>query len=403
MSATYITVWTASSATGTSRVGPYTPGSVASSSARAGSLRWGEQDDRARLLLNDLARRRARRRRAHRRPAPGAAPRRRELGGLERVPGDQSEVGERVELTGRARPAAGAAAARPRLAPRRGPPPGEAGGCGRSLDPPRTSRRATATRSPTAPARRSTSSRSTPAMPCAEKRASASRAAARTSASRSSKNGAVRRSASRLRHTSKMVDAAAFFFAWWRLLLGLGVHRPRGLDREPGLHEAHAERVPRLRSLVGEHHRHDAVVAEDAMALGEDRRHLRLVVGVGELLPAACPTSAKRAHVRDRLVLLVGELGRRTRPGGRDRACASPRRRRSRTARRTSRCRSRADRCRRAAWNQPPLARSAAFPRVTVTCPVEPDSLKRSATSVGQQQTPQSSSYASSNCSRHQG
>ena len=91
-------------------------------------------------------------------------------------------------------------------------------------------------------------------------------------------------------------------------LLGLGVDRPRGLDRKACLHQRHAERVPRLGALVGEHDRHYAVVAQDPLGLREDRRHLRLVVGVRELL-------ATLAHVRearqigDRLVLLIGQLG----------------------------------------------------------------------------------------------
>lgn len=38
---------------------------------------------------------------------------------------------------------------------------------------------------------------------------------------------------------------------------------------------------------MGEHHRHDPVVPEHPIALGEDCVHLRLIVGSGQLIAAA--------------------------------------------------------------------------------------------------------------------
>jgi len=59
---------------------------------------------------------------------------------------------------------------------------------------------------------------------------------------------------------------------------------------------------------VGEHDRQDAVIAQNPSALGEDRRHLRLVVGVGQLFAAGAELR-EAGGVGYGLVLFVGQLG----------------------------------------------------------------------------------------------
>ena len=88
--------------------------------------------------------------------------------------------------------------------------------------------------------------------------------------------------------------------------LGLCVHRPRRGDDEAGFDEPRGQRVPGAGRLVREHQRHHAVGFQDPPALGKDACHALLVVAPGQRLRAGCP--AKRAGIRDRLVLLVGQL-----------------------------------------------------------------------------------------------
>ena len=151
---------------------------------------------------------------------------------------------------------------------------------------------------------------------------------------------------SRLRQVRRIVDGAAFFFAWWsECSLSVCTGHDEWIAK-PASSRALPERVPGVDALVREHDGHHAVGLEDAMRLAERAREQLLVVTVGKLgrgdgsLLALTTAGVRRnvleeRRIRDRLGLLVGERLRDELRPRVAQASASARRRSSPSTRRT--------------------------------------------------------------------
>jgi hypothetical protein len=91
-------------------------------------------------------------------------------------------------------------------------------------------------------------------------------------------------------------------------VLAFGMHGPRRLDGKPRADESRGECIPRFDALVREHDGEDALGPQDAVHFAERRRHLALVILLGQVLLFA-PHALKASRIGHGFVVFVGQLG----------------------------------------------------------------------------------------------